>query len=123
MSKPGKTGIGRVIDALGYSMQGFAAAWRFEAAFRQEVLLALVLVPAAFWLASNHIELILLLASVFWVLVAELINSAIEAIVDRIGPEHHVLAGRAKDIGSALVLTSLILLAVVWVIMIISHFR
>lgn len=114
MPKPGKTGLSRIIDAFGYSMQGFAAAWRCEAAFRQEVALAAVLIPAAFWLASDHIELILLLASVFWVIMAELANSSVEAVVDRIGSEIHVLARRAKDIGSALVFVSLILLATVW---------
>jgi diacylglycerol kinase (ATP) len=122
MPKPGKTGIARVIDAFGYSMQGFAAAWRFEAAFRQEVALALVLIPAAFWLARDHIELILLLASVFWVVMAELINSAVEAVVDRIGPEANLLSGRAKDIGSALVFISLILLAMVWCIVAANRF-
>jgi diacylglycerol kinase (ATP) len=114
MSKPGKTGITRVIDAFGYSMKGLAAAWRYEAAFRQEVGLAVVLIPAAFWLAQTHIELILLIASVFWVLMAELANSSVEAVVDRTGSEKHELSGRAKDIGSALVLVSLLLLALVW---------
>ena len=114
MSKPGKTGIARVVDAFGYSMKGLAAAWRFEAAFRQEVTLAIVMIPTAFWLATNHIELILLISSVFWVLMAELANSSVEAVVDRTGHERHELSGRAKDIGSALVFTSLILLGIVW---------
>lgn len=114
MPKPGKKGISRIIDAFGYSMKGFVAAWRFEAAFRQEVTLAVVLFPAAFWLAQTHVELILLLASLFWVLMAELANSAVEAAIDRTGDEHHVLSARAKDIGSALVLVSLVLLALVW---------
>jgi diacylglycerol kinase (ATP) len=114
MPKPGKTGIIRIVHAFGYSMQGFAAVWRFEAAFRQEVALAIILVPTAFLLASSHIELILLISSVFWVLMAELANSSVEAVVDRTGEENHELSGRAKDIGSALVLTSLILLVLVW---------
>jgi diacylglycerol kinase (ATP) len=114
MSKPGKTGINRVIDAFGYSMKGFAAAWKFEAAFRQEVVLGLLLIPVAFWLATTHVELILLLASIFWVWMAELVNSSLETVVDRIGSERHELSGRAKDIGSALVFISLVLLAVVW---------
>lgn len=114
MSKPGKTGLTRVVHAFGYSMKGFAAAWRFEAAFRQEVALAMVLTPVAFWLARDHIELILLLASPVWVLMAELANSSVEAVVDRTGSETHELSGRAKDIGSALVLVSLLLLALVW---------
>lgn len=122
MSKPGKTGIARVIDAFGYSMKGLAAAWRFEAAFRQEVSLAIIMIPAAFWLATNHIELILLISSVFWVLMAELANSSVEAVVDRTGHERHELSGRAKDIGSALVFTSLILLGIVWGVIAVNRF-
>lgn len=122
MSKPGKTGIARVIDAFGYSMKGFAAVWRYEAAFRQEVGLALILIPTAFWLAQSHIELILLIASVFWVLMAELANSSVEAVVDRTGSERHELSGRAKDIGSALVFVSLVLLAIVWGIVAFNRF-
>lgn len=114
MSKPGKTGVARVIDAFGYSMKGFAAVWKYEAAFRQEVGLAIVLIPSAFWLGQTHIERILLIASVFWVLMAELANSSVEAVVDRTGSERHELSGRAKDIGSALVFVSLVLLAIVW---------
>lgn len=114
MSKPGKTGISRVIDAFGYSMKGFHAAWKYEAAFRQEVALGVLLIPSAFWLAQTHIELILLIASVFWVWMAELANSSVEAVVDRTGSEKHELSGRAKDIGSALVFVSLVLLTLVW---------
>lgn len=122
MSKPGKTGIIRIIDAFGYSMKGFAAAWKFEAAFRQEVALGLVLLPISFWLATTHIELILLIASIFWVWMAELANSSVEAVVDRTGSERHELSGRAKDIGSALVFVSLVLLAVVWGIVAANRF-
>ena len=122
MSKPGKTGIPRVIDAFGYSMKGFAAAWKFEAAFRQEVALGVVLLPLSFWLATNHIELILLIASIFWVWMAELANSSVEAVVDRTGSERHELSGRAKDIGSALVFVSLVLLALVWGIIAVHRF-
>lgn len=122
MSKPGKTGIARVIDAFGYSMKGFAAVWKYEAAFRQEMGLAAVLIPTAFWLAQTHIELILLIASVFWVLMAELANSSVEAVVDRTGSERHELSGRAKDIGSALVFVSLALLALVWGIIAFNRF-
>lgn len=122
MSKPGKTGIARIIDAFGYSMKGFAAVWKYEAAFRQEVVLAIILIPAAFWLAQTHIELILLISSVFWVLMAELANSSVEAVVDRTGSERHELSGRAKDIGSALVFMSLLLLAIVWGIVAFNRF-
>lgn len=122
MSKPGKTGIPRIIDAFGYSMKGFVAVWKYEAAFRQEVGLAVVLIPTAFWLAQTHIELILLIASVFWVLMAELANSSVEAVVDRTGSERHELSGRAKDIGSSLVFVSLALLALVWGIIAFNRF-
>ncbi len=122
MAKPGKTGLTRVIDAFGYSMQGFAAAWRYEAAFRQEVALGIILIPAAFWLARSPIELILLIASVFWVWMAELANSSVEAVVDRTGAEKHELSGRAKDIGSALVFVSLVLLGLVWGIIALDRF-
>ncbi len=122
MSKPGKTGVPRVIDAFGYSMKGFAAVWKYEAAFRQEVGLAIILIPAAFWLAQTPVELILLIASVFWVLMAELANSSVEAVVDRTGSERHELSGRAKDIGSALVFVSLVLLALVWGIITFNRF-
>jgi diacylglycerol kinase (ATP) len=122
MSKPGKTGVPRIIDAFGYSMKGFAAVWKYEAAFRQEVGLAIILIPAAFWLAQTPVELILLIASVFWVLMAELANSSVEAVVDRTGSERHELSGRAKDIGSALVFVSLVLLAIVWGIIALNRF-
>jgi diacylglycerol kinase (ATP) len=114
MSKPGKTGMVRVIDAFGYSMKGLHATWKYEAAFRQEVVIGVILIPIAFWLAQTHIELILLISSVFWVWMAELANSSVEAVVDRTGSEKHELSGRAKDIGSALVFVSLMLLGVVW---------
>ncbi len=122
MGKPGKNGIARVIDAFGYSMKGFAASWKYEAAFRQEVGLAVILIPTAFWLAQTHIELILLISSVFWVLMAELANSSVEAVVDRTGSERHELSGRAKDIGSALVFVSLTLLVIVWSIVAVNRF-
>jgi diacylglycerol kinase (ATP) len=122
MSKPGKTGIARVIDAFGYSMKGLAACWRYEAAFRQEVALGVVLLPVAFWLAQSHIELILLIITIFLVLMAELANSSVEAVVDRTGSEKHELSGRAKDIGSALVFVSLVLLGLVWGIVALHRF-
>lgn len=122
MSKPGKTGIARVIDAFGYSMKGLSASWKYEAAFRQEVTLGILLIPAAFWLAQTHIELILLISSIFWVWMAELANSSVEAVVDRTGSERHELSGRAKDIGSALVFMSLLLLVIVWGIVAFNRF-
>lgn len=122
MSKPGKTGFARVVDAFGYSMKGLAACWRYEAAFRQEVVLGIVLLPVAFWLAQSHIELILLIITIFLVLMAELANSSVEAVVDRTGSEKHELSGRAKDIGSALVFVSLVLLGLVWGIVALHRF-
>jgi diacylglycerol kinase (ATP) len=108
------TGLRRIVLATGYSLAGFAAAIRHEAAFRQELLLTCVLIPLAFWLNVSALERLLMIAVVFLVLIVELLNSAIEAVVDRIGSEHHELSGRAKDLGSAAVLASLILVAFVW---------
>jgi len=110
----GKTGLKRVWNALFYSIEGFAAAWKHEDAFRQESLLAAVLVPLALFLAEAPMERALMIASVLLVLIVELINSAIEATVDRISLENHQLAKRAKDIGSAAVLIALINVLVVW---------
>ena len=110
----GKTGLTRVWNALFYSLDGFKAAWRHEDAFRQEALLALVMIPMAFVLAGAALERTLMIASVLLVLIVELINSAIEATVDRISLENHQLAKRAKDIGSAAVLISLANVAAVW---------
>lgn len=104
----------RLINALRFSGMGLAAAWKSEEAFRQEVVLALILIPAALWLGDNAIERILLIGSVLLVLVFELLNSAIEAIVDRIGLEIHPHSKRAKDMGSAAVLFALIGVIVTW---------
>lgn len=114
MAKPGKTGIARILKATQYSWQGLKAAWKYEAAFRQELLLALVGVPLAFWLADNQSELLWLILPLFIIVIAELVNSALEAVVDRVGHEHHELSGRAKDIGSAIVFVSLLLLVTIW---------
>lgn len=114
MAKPGKTGFVRLFDAFGYSMKGFKAAWQNEAAFRQEAVLALVLIPLAFIIAENPLELAALVAGVLLVIITELLNSAIESVVDRTGHEHHELSGRAKDMGSAAVLISLLVCAVLW---------
>ncbi len=122
MGKPGKSGIERVIDAFGYSMKGIAAAWRSEAAFRQEAMLALILIPLSFFVARNPIDLILLISSVLLVLIVELLNSAIEAVVDRIGSELHVLSGQAKDMGSAAVFFALWICGITWAAIIYLHF-
>ena len=107
------TGWRRVVKATGYSLAGLAAGWR-EPAFRQEAVLACVLVPAAFWLGQSWTETVLLLTVTVLVLVTELLNTAVESVVDRIGPEWHALAKRAKDIGSAAVLLCLVLCGGVW---------
>lgn len=110
----GKTGLKRVWNAFFYSLEGFKAAWKHEDAFRQEALLALVLIPLALFMVDTALERALLIASILLVLIVELINSAVEATVDRISLENHELAKRAKDIGSAAVMIALINVLVVW---------
>jgi diacylglycerol kinase (ATP) len=120
MAKSGLRGIPRLIQACACSVQGLRSAWRNEEAFRLEVLAALVLIPAALWLGEGGVEQVLLVGSVVLVLIVELLNSAVEAVVDRIGMEHNELSGRAKDIGSAAVLLSLFLVPVVWALVLLS---
>ncbi len=114
MGKPANTGIRRIILATRFSAQGFASAWRHEAAFRQEITAAIVMIPVAFWLGRDAMEVLLLTMSLLLVIIVELLNSAVEATVDRIGEEHHELAGRAKDMGSAAVGFSLLVVLAVW---------
>lgn len=103
-----------MIAATRYSLSGLQAAWRFESAFRQETTLAVLLIPVAMWLGTTAVERALLIAVLGIVLITELLNSAVEAVVDRVGEEHHALAGRAKDMGSAAVFISLALTWVTW---------
>ncbi|MDI1363117.1 diacylglycerol kinase [Methylotenera sp.] len=110
----GKTGLRRLINAFGYSIEGFKAAFKHEDAFRQEVFLAIVLIPLAFYLGKTSIEKALMIASVLLVMIVELLNSAVEAAVDHTSTEHHALAKRAKDIGSAAVFFALTIVLVVW---------
>jgi len=110
----GKTGLIRLWNAFGYSLAGFRAAYKHEDAFRQEVLLATILIPLALWLPVEYFGKALMIASVLLVIIVELLNSAVEATVDRISLENHDLAKRAKDIGSSAVLVSLINVLVVW---------
>ncbi len=112
--KPGKTGMARLIKATTYSWKGIRAAFRHEAAFRQELLLVLVLFPASFWVARSMIEWVLLVVPLLLVLVVELLNSAIESVVDRISDQAHILSGQAKDMGSAAVLFSLLIIVAAW---------
>jgi len=114
MNKPRRKGIKRIVWATCYSYRGIVAAWRHEAAFRQELTAMLIMLPFAFWLGETVLQHIVLITSCLLVIIVELINSAIEAIVDRIGPELHELSGRAKDMGSAAVLFSLILVILSW---------
>jgi diacylglycerol kinase (ATP) len=109
-----RTGLSRVLHAGGYSIQGLVAGWH-ETAFRQEAIAALILLPLAFWLGQSWVETALLAGSVLLVMIVELLNTGIESAIDRIGPEWHDLSKRAKDMGSAAVLLSLLLCAGIWV--------
>lgn len=121
MGKPGTTGIKRIINAFGYSFLGLRAAFKYESAFRQELAMFVIMFPLSFWVGQTAVERALLIGSLFLVLIAELANSAIEAIVDRVGSEHHELSGRSKDIGSAVVLLSLVNAAVIWGLLLFDH--
>lgn len=110
----GKKGFQRLLNATRYSMKGFAAAYRHEAAFREEVMLAVVLIPAALLLGLSAVETVLLIGSVLLLMLVEILNSGLEAVVDRIGPEIHPLSGRAKDLGSAAVFIAIVILCLTW---------
>lgn len=114
MANQNSTGWRRLWNATGYSITGIKAACRNEAAFRQELVIVLILLPTAFWLGENFTQRALLIFSLLAVLMVELLNSAIESVVDRIGSEPNELSGRAKDMGSAAVMISLIAAGVVW---------
>lgn len=114
MAKKGKRGLRRIWDAAGYSAAGLAMAWHSEEAFRQEALLGVVLVPLALWLGQSNLERLLLIASWLVVMIVEILNTAVEATVDRISNENHPLSGQAKDFGSAAVFLSMVLAALVW---------
>jgi diacylglycerol kinase (ATP) len=109
-----RTGVQRIVHATGYSIAGLSAAWRHESAFRQECALAVLMLPAAWWVGRNWSEIALLAGSVMGVLIVELLNSAIEATVDRVSPELHPLSKRAKDIGSAAVMLSIATCGALW---------
>ncbi|MGL4473658.1 MAG: diacylglycerol kinase [Shewanella sp.] len=120
MKPANNNGIKRVIRATGFSMQGLTAAWKHEAAFRQEAILAAILLPIAILLPVALIIKLVLISTVFIVLITELLNSAIEAVVDRISDEIHPLSGRAKDIASAAVFMSLALCGITWALVLID---
>lgn len=117
-----RRGLSRVWHAFGYSLAGLRAGWG-ETAFRQEAILAIVMLPAAFWLGTSWIEVAALAGSVVLVMVVELLNTGIETAVDRIGPDWHALSKRAKDMGSAAVLLSLMLCAGIWGAALWHHFQ
>lgn len=114
MAKPGETGFKRIFSALRYSVKGLRCCWNNEAAFRQELLACIILVPLALYLGNSGLEQAALIGSCVLVLIVEVLNSAVEAVVDRVGHEHHELSGLAKDLGSAAVTLSLINVAIVW---------
>jgi diacylglycerol kinase (ATP) len=116
MVKKSGTGIDRLFRALGWSMSGLKAAFKEEAAFRQELLVCIILIPLALYLGETGLEKALLMGSLILVLIVELLNSAVEAVVDRIGKEQHDLAGQAKDMGSAAVFLSLLNVVIVWIL-------
>jgi diacylglycerol kinase (ATP) len=116
----GKTGLKRIWNALHYSLDGLCAAFRHEDAFRQELILAVVLVPLALSLPASSAGKALMILAVFLVLVVELVNSAIEAVTDRVSLENHALAKRAKDLGSAAVMVALSAVPVVWVVVLLG---
>jgi len=116
------TGLTRIIKAAGYSYKGLSAAWQHEAAFRQELVVTLLAIILAVWLDVGAIARILLIGAVALVMIVEILNSAIEAVVDRIGSEHHELSGRAKDMGSAAVALAIVLALFVWGTVLWQHF-
>ncbi|HIH8984956.1 TPA: diacylglycerol kinase [Serratia marcescens] len=116
------TGLTRIIKAAGYSYKGLSAAWQHEAAFRQELVVTLLAIILAVWLDVGAIARILLIGSVALVMIVEILNSAIEAVVDRIGSEHHELSGRAKDMGSAAVSLAIVVALFVWGTVLWQHF-
>lgn len=120
MSKPGATGLTRIIHATRYSMHGFKAGLKHEAAMRQELLLGIVLTLVAFPVSDNVVELILLITFPWLTFAVEILNSAIEAVVDRFGDEYHELSGRAKDLGSAAVFVLLCLTGFTWLAILVA---
>jgi diacylglycerol kinase (ATP) len=114
MAKTGETGIIRIINAAGYSWSGIKAAYKHEAAFRQELLLCLLLAPIALYFGPSYTDKAILIASLIFILLVEILNSALEAVVDRHGDEIHPLSGRAKDMGSAAVLFAFVIAGLLW---------
>ena len=114
--------IGHIKNAFNYTFAGLASAWKNELAFRGEVVVATIMIPLGIWLGRSGVEQALLIASILLILLTELLNSALEAVVDRIGPERHELSKRAKDMGSAAAFISMVTAALVWIIIALDHF-
>ena len=114
MAKTGATGITRIINAAGYSWLGFKAAYKHEAAFRQELWLCIALAPIALYFGETLMDKVILISSLLFILIVELLNSAIEAVVDRMGDEIHELSGRAKDMGSSAVFLAISMVVIIW---------
>jgi diacylglycerol kinase (ATP) len=120
INKQGRRGLAHIIDASRFSRKGLRAAYKYETAFRIELLLGAFLLPAAFWLGQNAVEYSLLIGAMLLVLMVEMINSAIEACVDRISVENHPLSGRAKDQGSAAVFLAVLLVILTWALVLLD---
>ncbi len=118
--KPGYTGVKRLVHAAKYSMQGITACFRHESAFRQETVLVLVTIPLALWLGETGLERAVMVAVVLLIPIVELLNTGVENLVDRVGDEPNELSGRAKDVGSAAVLLSIVLAIVVWALILVD---
>lgn len=116
MSYYSEKGVKRFINSILFSIAGLKAAWVYEEAFRLYVVIFIVALPLVFWLGESNAEKLILIASILWILIVELVNSAIEAVVDRVGVEYHELAGRAKDLGSAAVMLSIFMAIVSWLV-------
>ena len=114
MAKTGATGLTRILNAAAYSWLGFKAAYKYEAAFRQELWLCMVLTPVALYFGPSYADKAILMASLVFILLIEILNSALEAVVDRFGDEMHPLSGRAKDMGSAAVFLAFVIAGLVW---------
>ena len=123
MGKPGATGLTRIFNAAGYSWLGLKAPYKHESAFRQQLWLAIFMIPLGAYIDETLTTKAILVTSVLFVLVVELLNSSIEAIVDRVGNEPHELSGRAKDMGSAAVMISLVMTALIWAAVIIEQYQ
>jgi len=122
MGKKNESLIGHIKNAFKYTFAGLASAWKNELAFRGEVVVAIFMIPMGIWLGRSGVEKALLIASILLILLTELFNSALEAVVDRIGPERHELSKRAKDMGSAAAFISMVTAALVWIIIALDHF-